>query len=93
MSKVTKSELVDKMAEAHETTKTVASSILDTVFETMSEALQKGDEVFVHGFGKFEITHRPARKGRNPKTGDPIDIKASKSVRFQPATALRNRVK
>lgn len=57
-------------------------------FETISEALQGGDEVRIHGFGTFRTAQRAARMGRNPRTGEAVKVPARKVVRFAPSTSL-----
>jgi DNA-binding protein HU-beta len=57
-------------------------------FETISEALQKGDEVRIHGFGAFKTQQRAARMGRNPRTGESVKVPARKVVRFAPSSSL-----
>jgi DNA-binding protein HU-beta len=70
-------------------TKAFARQLLDSVFDMITEAALKGDEVAVFGFGKFKVSERGARKGRNPRTGEAVKIAASKSLKFTPARALK----
>ncbi|NDI34346.1 HU family DNA-binding protein [Chengkuizengella sediminis] len=84
-----KSELVTKVAESTELQKKDASKAVDAVFQAISEALQSGDKVQLVGFGNFEVRERSARKGRNPQTGEEIDIAASKVPAFKPGKALK----
>ncbi|MFS1512338.1 HU family DNA-binding protein [Chengkuizengella sp. SCS-71B] len=84
-----KSELVTKVAETAELQKKDASKAVDAVFQAISEALQSGDKVQLVGFGNFEVRERSARKGRNPQTGEEIDIAASKVPAFKPGKALK----
>ncbi|MDP5273792.1 HU family DNA-binding protein [Chengkuizengella axinellae] len=84
-----KSELVTKVAETAELQKKDASKAVDAVFQVISEALQSGDKVQLVGFGNFEVRERSARKGRNPQTGEEIDIAASKVPAFKPGKALK----
>jgi DNA-binding protein HU-beta len=84
-----KTELVEKLAEEYEFTKVFARDIVDNVFDSLSEAIQKGEEVAIAGFGSFRITERKARTGRNPQTGEPIKIAASKNIKFRPASSFR----
>jgi DNA-binding protein HU-beta len=86
---VNKNDLVERLAEEHEMTKAFARQLLDSVFDMIPEAALKGDEVAVFGFGKFKVSERGARKGRNPRTGDAVKIAASKSLKFTPARALK----
>lgn len=62
---------------------------MDAVFEAIAEALKEGDKVQLVGFGNFEVRERSARKGRNPQTGEEIEIAASKVPAFKPGKALK----
>jgi DNA-binding protein HU-beta len=88
-----KSELVSKVAEATEMSKKDVTSVVDAVFDTIADALQNGDKVQLVGFGNFEVRERTARKGRNPQTGEEIDIPASKIPAFKPGKALKDGIK
>ena len=87
-----KQELTNVLAEQEEITKGKASAVIDAVFDTITESLRAGEEVTIHGFGKFSISQRAAREGRNPRTGKPIKIPAKKSVRFKMQKALSDAV-
>ena len=63
-----------------------------TTLETVAEVLAEGDSVELHGFGKFEVVERNARKGRNPKTGEEIDIPAKNAVKFTAFASLKDAV-
>lgn len=73
-----KSDLINVVTEATELPKKDATKAVDAVFEAITEALQSGDKVQLVGFGNFEVRERSARKGRNPQTGEEIEIPASK---------------
>ncbi|WP_026342494.1 HU family DNA-binding protein [Paenibacillus fonticola] len=88
-----KSDLVNHVAESTELSKKDATKAVDAVFEAISEALQKGDKVQLVGFGNFEVRERSARKGRNPQTGEEIEIPASKIPAFKPGKALKDGIK
>lgn len=88
-----KSELIDVVAENTENSKKVTESIISAAFETIGEALEAGDEVRIHKFGIFKISHRTAREGRNPQTGKPLHIPASRSARFVPSKNLKEALK
>ncbi|TCS84133.1 HU family DNA-binding protein [Tepidibacillus fermentans] len=88
-----KTELIAKVAEMAELTKKDATKAVDAIFETISEALKEGDKVQIIGFGNFEVRERSARKGRNPQTGEEIEIAASKVPAFKPGKALKDVVK
>jgi DNA-binding protein HU-beta len=85
-------DLADHIAEAHAITKTDARKIVDGVIGAIADAAAKGDEVALNGFGKFKVKHSPARQGRNPSTGERIDIAASKKLTFAPAKALKDKL-
>ena len=85
-----KSELIAKVAETTDLSKKDITKAVDAVFEAMTEALQGGDKVQLVGFGNFEVRERSARKGRNPQTGEEIDIPASKVPAFKPGKQLRD---
>jgi DNA-binding protein HU-beta len=78
-----KSELVEQVAEKAQTSKAAAAKILD------AEAVKAGEQVSIPGFGKFKPRKRPARKGRNPRTGAEIDIPERTVVAFTPGKGLR----
>ena len=85
-----KVELITKMAEIEGTTKKAAGEHLDAVVAAISEALANGEEVKISGFGTFSVAERAAREGRNPMTGETIQIAASKSPKFKAAKALKD---
>lgn len=87
-----KSELIAKVAETADLQKKDATKAVDAVFQAISEALQNGDKVQLVGFGNFEVRERSARKGRNPQTGEEIEIPASKVPAFKPGKALKDGV-
>lgn len=87
-----KSELIDAIADSSDLPKAAAGRALDAVLETISGTLQKGDSVVLVGFGTFTIKDRAARVGRNPKTGEPIQIKAAKVPGFKAGKALKDTV-
>jgi DNA-binding protein HU-beta len=84
-----KTQLVEKLAEEYDFTKVFAHELVDNVFDSLVETIQKGGEVSISGFGNFKVAERQARPGRNPRTGEPIKIAASKNIKFKPATSLR----
>lgn len=85
-------ELIDGVAAALGTSKADAKKAVEAVFGAVADAAAKGDEVSVSGFGKFKVKATPAREGRNPSTGETIQIKAAKKLGFAPAKALKDRV-
>jgi DNA-binding protein HU-beta len=90
---MTKAELVTAIAKGAGITKKQADDALKAAVEAVSNALKKGERVAIPGFGIFSVRERAARKGRNPRTGDVIDIPARKVVVFKPAKDLREGVK
>lgn len=87
-----KNELISRVAEVNETTKKAAGEQVDAIVAVITEALASGEEVAISGFGKFSVTERAAREGRNPATGETIQIAASKSPKFKAAKALKDSV-
>ncbi|AOZ90232.1 DNA-binding protein [Bacillus xiamenensis] len=87
-----KTELINAVAEASELSKKDATKAVDSVFDTILEALKNGDKIQLIGFGNFEVRERSARKGRNPQTGAEIEIPASKVPAFKPGKALKDAV-
>lgn len=88
-----KSELIDKVAQATDLTKKDASAAVEAVFDSITETLSNDEKVQIIGFGTFEVRERAARKGRNPQTGDEIEIPASKVPAFKAGKALKESVK
>jgi DNA-binding protein HU-beta len=87
---VNKNELVDAVASATELKKTDATKAVDSVFDAIIEALTKGDEVRLVGFGTFSVASRKAGEGRNPRTGEKIAISASKQAKFKAGKTLKD---
>ncbi len=87
-----KADIVDRVAELTGYPKTQVAMSYDLLFEIMCEALIADDKVTVPNFGTFQVSARPARIGRNPATGEPINIAASKSVRFKVSKNLKERL-
>ncbi|MCU7836749.1 MAG: HU family DNA-binding protein [gamma proteobacterium symbiont of Taylorina sp.] len=87
-----KSELISAIAESADLTKADAGRVLDTTVAAITESLAKGEPVTLIGFGTFEVRDRAARTGRNPHTGESIQIKASKNPAFKAGKALKDAV-
>ncbi|MCL7744321.1 HU family DNA-binding protein [Guyparkeria hydrothermalis] len=87
-----KSELIDAMAENAGISKSAAASALDGFIDAVGGALKKGDQVTLVGFGTFLVREREARTGRNPRTGETINIKASKLPSFKAGKGLKDAV-
>ncbi|GLT19584.1 transcriptional regulator [Vibrio zhanjiangensis] len=85
-----KSSLIDAVAKHANLTKKQAGMAIESMTEAISHALANGDEVTLVGFGSFKTTHRAARAGRNPKTGETLEIKASTVPAFKPGKALKD---
>jgi DNA-binding protein HU-beta len=90
---VTKAELVDQVADRAELPRTEAARAVDAVLATVEDALRRGSEVTVAGFGKFHVSERGARLGVNPRTGERIQIAATRVPRFTPGSGLKSAVK
>ena len=88
-----KKALVEVVAEKLEMTKKDATVAVETVFDEIAKTLSEGGKVDISGFGKFEISERPARMGINPATKEPLEIAASKAPKFKAAKALKEVVK
>ena len=88
---MTKAELIEELYNAHEgeVTKRLVGEIVDGVFMCMAASIKKEKRFAYPGFGTWTVRSRKARKGRNPQTGEMIKIKASKTVGFRPAKALK----
>ena len=87
-----KAELIDRVAEAADISKATAARALDAVTDSITKELKKGQVVTLVGFGTFTVRKRAARMGRNPRTGEAIKIKASKSPGFKAGKALKDAV-
>jgi DNA-binding protein HU-beta len=88
-----KTDLVNAVSEQTQLSKKDVTKTVDAVFDAISQSLQQGDKVQLIGFGNFEVRERAARKGRNPQTGEEIEIAASKVPAFKPGKALKDSVK
>ena len=88
-----KADIVDKVHSVLGSTKADAERAVETVIETIVKSLKSGEEVSVAGLGIFATKARPAREGRNPRTGETIRIPATRTPKFRPAKALKDAVK
>jgi integration host factor subunit beta len=86
---MTKAELVEEVARAAELNKRDAEVIVETVFDSIIGALHKGEKVELRGFGSFRTRERGPRRGRNPKTGAPVDVPAKRVPYFKPGKELK----
>ncbi|MBU6206379.1 MAG: HU family DNA-binding protein [Alphaproteobacteria bacterium] len=87
-----KQDLISSVADAAGVSKADAGKAVEAVFETISHALKKGDEVRLVGFGTFSVTKRKASMGRNPRTKEPMQIKASSQPKFKAGKGLKDAV-
>lgn len=88
-----KSELVKRIAHSADISTKESESALSAILDGITETLANGDEVAILGFGTFKVSERAARKGRNPKTGEEIQISASKTPAFKAGKGLKDAVK
>jgi DNA-binding protein HU-beta len=85
-------DLAEQIANSHELGKAQAREIIESVFSAITQAATSGDEVALPSFGKFKVTDRPARQGRNPATGEVIQIAASRKLGFAAAKSVRDKL-
>jgi DNA-binding protein HU-beta len=90
---MTKADLIEKMAKDAGISKAAAGEALDSFMDGIKKSLKKGTKVTLVGFGTFAVSKRKARKGRNPRTGETIMIKAAKVPKFSAGQALKDAVK
>ncbi len=86
---LTKAELVDEVAQSTQLTKKHAELIVNTVFESIVHSLQDGEKIELRGFGSFRIRHRGPRIGRNPKTGERVEVPSKRIPYFKPGKDLK----
>ena len=86
---MTKAALVEEVARVAELTKKHSEVIVDAVFESIINALQRGEKIELRGFGSFRLRRREPRKGRNPKTGDRVDVPSKRVPYFKPGKELK----
>jgi DNA-binding protein HU-beta len=84
--------IAEQLSEAHELPKRQANEMLTQVIEMIAKSLKKGEKIRLSGLGILQVRKRAARTGRNPQTGEPIKIKASKKIAFRPAKELKEAV-
>ena len=87
-----KTELIEVVANAADLKKKEAEAAVNAVFDAIENALVAGDKVQIIGFGTFEVKAKAAREGRNPKTGEAIEIEASNQIKFSAGKVLKNKV-
>ncbi len=86
---MTKADLVEKVSREAEMTKKDAEQLVEVIFESIVGSLNKGEKIELRGFGSFRVRERDARKGRNPKTGEAVDIPAKRVAYFKPGKELK----
>jgi integration host factor subunit beta len=86
---MTKAELVEQVARSAQITKKHAETIVNTVFESIVDSLNRGEKIELRGFGSFRIRERGSRIGRNPKTGARVDVPSKKIPYFKPGKQLK----
>jgi len=90
---LTKAELADILVEkVSSVSKTEAKEIVELFFEEIRSVLARGEEIKISGFGNFQLRNKPERPGRNPKTGEPVQVAAKRKVRFKPSAQLKELV-
>jgi DNA-binding protein HU-beta len=89
---MTKNELIAAVAEKAGLSKTDAASAVEATFDSIAGALKSGEEVKIMGFGNFKVVKRAAREGRDPRTGQPVEIKASTRPKFSPGKGLKDAI-
>ena len=87
-----KAELIEKLAQSTEMNKAAAARVVETALDIITTTLRDGSTVTLSGFGTFSVTSRAARTGRNPRTGEPIPISASKNPKFKAGKGLKDAV-
>lgn len=90
---MTKTELILALAERNKVTKKEAEDALSTLIDIITEELAKGERIVITGFGTFEVSDRAEREGRNPSTGEPMTIAATKAPKFKAGKSLKDAVK
>ena len=87
-----KQELISQVADGAGLNRNDAARAVETLLSTVTSALKRGDEVRLVGFGNFSVTRRKASTGRNPRTGEPIQIESSSQPKFRPGKVLKDAV-
>ncbi len=90
MIRMTKAELVEEVSHISDLTKKHSEVIVEAVFASIIEALRRGEKIELRGFGSFRLRRREPRKGRNPKTGDKVDVPTKRVPYFKPGKELKD---
>jgi nucleoid DNA-binding protein len=88
MSAFSKSDLVAVIRSKSDLTKAAAEALVDTIFQTIVDRTAAGQQVSIHGFGRFDMRDRAARIARNPRTGERVDVPATRRLAFKPAAKV-----
>ncbi len=86
---MTKSELIEALAERRDITRGRAEQVVNTIFQTMTESLERGEGIEIRGFGSFTVREYKAFQGRNPRTGEPVAVSEKRLPRFKVGKELR----
>lgn len=89
---MTKADLVEIVAREAEMTKKDVEQLVEIIFDSITGTLNSGEKIELRGFGSFRVRERSARKGRNPKTGEPVDIPAKRVAYFKPGKDLKDKI-
>ena len=89
-STVTKADLIEEVLNVTELPRKESETIVETIFDSIIAALQKGEKIEIRGFGSFRTRERRGRVGRNPKTGEKVEVKAKKIPYFKPSKELKD---
>jgi integration host factor subunit beta len=89
---MTKADLIDEVSRVVEMTRKESETIVETIFDSIVKSLRTGDKIEIRGFGSFRTRQRKARIGRNPKSGDRVDVPAKRIPFFKPSKELRDLV-
>ena len=87
-----KADLINKISKEMNVSKQEAQTGVNLFFQTIKEALVKGEEIELRGFGSFRFRNRGARAGRNPRTGEPVEVPPKKVLYFKPSKSLKNMI-
>jgi integration host factor subunit beta len=86
---MTKADLVEQVAREAEMTKKDAEQLVEIILKSITDSLNRGEKIELRGFGSFRVRERNSRRGRNPKTGDSVDIPAKRVAYFKPGKELK----
>ena len=89
---LTKAALVELVADIADLRKKRAEVVVETVFASIAESLRRGEKVELRGFGSFRLRHREPRRGRNPRTGNRVDVPSKRVAYFKPGNELKERI-